>query len=636
MSWKPIDFQGIISLDSPLVGLLEQYLEEKEGQLALAIYEAIPPTKAEPVPPVLPPSTPIFLKASDAIEAFVKRNYQHSHDLPDPLVELADWNRSVEQINDALWAYLEIIEGCVTELFQQLEQISLDQWHTRLLQVVGAIKNILMHRMEELIWAIKRLEKLLWKSRCACEPINSRIIFWYKLAPYWSSLLDRSLITHLEKNQEWLRSQYAKFQKRYNAYIALLGQAEKSLEKFTKYPILPSLDPEMQKIFIGLYQLLKLWELNNAAKALPARDFVIALRNALSVDKAMGLFRDYYNALRANVFETSADFKKRATELAAETATKTLMKEFISDCQAETHTLGATISHYYDFLLKSDPNPYVRTRLGFSEGTVDSDPPQTKPLLHLGFDVEALSELYDILAQAIKKGPQQKNLVVLDNELQSLLHELGQPLATHRMMRTRAERILDLLQQFDELGSFDKHVIAYIGSVFSKLLRLDWRYHVLHGIPLFHQLYGIHHGLIKPVKDRQHISRMQKFQRLLQQVQDWVKSQKTQSHFYDIELDINDIKGYLQDFLGYVQRIASDTSLTKNQAFEYHEKITQELLEYRYLFGNFFYQLRQNETEGLLVRRQFLFVDQYFESVEYKLYEIQNMSWPESESPQSS
>lgn len=634
MSWKPIDFQGIISLDSPLVGLLEQYLNEKEGDLVRAIFEAIPPSKAEPQPPVLPPSSRVFLKASDAIEAFGKRTYQHAPGLPDPLVELSDWKRSVSQINNAIWAYLEIIEGCVTELFQQLEQISLDQWHTRLLQVVGAVKDILMHRMEELIWAIKRLERLLWKCRCACEPSNSRILFWFKLAPYWTSLLDRSLITHLEKNQEWLRTQYAKFNKRYSAYIALLGQVDKSLEKFPKYPILPSLDAELQKTFIGLYQLLKLWELNGTAKALPARDFVVALRNALSVDKAMGLFRDYYNALKANVFETSFDFKKRANELTTETATKNLMKEFIAGCQAETHTLGATISHYYDFLLKSDPNPYVRTRLGYPEGTVDSDPPQTKPLLHLGYDVEALSELYDILAQALKRGQLQKNLVTLDNELQSTLHEMGQPLATHRMMRTRAEHILNVLQQFDELGSFDPHVIAYIESVFSKLLRADWRYHVLHGIPLFHQLYGIHHGLIKPVKDRQHINRMQKFQRLLQQVQDWVKSQKTQAHFYDIELDVNDIKGYLQDFLGYVQRVASDETQNKSHVSAKYKEIAQELLEYRYLFGNFFYQLRQNETEGQLVRRQFLFVDQYFETVEYKLYEIQNMAWPEGEPAQ--
>ncbi len=223
----------------------------------------------------------------------------------------------------------------------------------------------------------------------------------------------------------------------------------------------------------------------------------------------------------------------------------------------------------------------------------------------------------------MKKNSQQRvDISEVDPEIQQLVHEMEQPLATHRMMRSRAEKVLDKLQQLDELGSFDIHVIDYIEHVFSKLLRADWRYHVLHGIPLFHQLYAIHHGLVKPVDDRHHSNRMTKFKKLLQQVHEWVKNNKTQVHFHDIELDMSYIKGYLQDFLGYVQRASSDSSLSKDKALELYQEIAQQLLEYRYLFGNFFYQLRQHETEGQLIRKQCLFVDQYFESIETKLFEL--------------
>lgn len=440
---------------------------------------------------------------------------------------------------------------------------------------------------------------------------------------HWKPNIDRSLLAHLDKNQEWLRSHFAKFMKRYQAYLTLLEEVDKHVDKLSKYFVLHSLERDTEQKFIELYQLLKLWEINNAAKALPMREINLALQNALSIDKAILLFNDYYKALKANAFATSLNFKGNAFELSADSPSKTHMQEFLANCQMETHTLGASITHYREFLLRSDPNPYVRTRVGFSEGTVDSEPAHTKPLLNLGYDVETLSEIYEKLTQALKKAAQKRDRVQIDAEIQRLLREMEQPLATHRMMRTSAEALLEHLQQLDELGSFDYDMIPYVGKILSKLLRADWRYHVLFGIPLFHQLYAIHTGLTKPVEDWQHVNRLKKFQKLLRQIQDWVKSQKTQAHFYDIELDMNDIKGYLQDFFAHVQRLALDSSVKKEAAQAQHDELVQELLEYRYLFGNFFYQLRQNESEGLRIRRQFLFVDQYFESVENKLYEMQ-------------
>lgn len=624
MDWKPIDFQGIISLDSSLVALLQQYLNEKEELLARSILAAIPPPLIGSFAPLASDaSNP--LKLSDAIEAFVKRNSQ-ANQTPQSVISSIQWNNAVLKINKALWAYVETIEGCIVELFLQLEQTSIEQWHPRLSQVINSIKEILTHKIEELLWGIKRLEDQLWKCHAAIQHYSPWNLF-RKAAAYFTPILDRALIANLKKSQEFLRGQYQKFTKRYKGYTKLQAQVDRSLEKFGDFRVLNGLETETQLQFKKLYQLLKLWELNKVEKTVPVRDLIVALRNVLSIDKATSLFRDYYKALRNDLFHKSLDFKNK-TSLLEESPLKQSMQDSIASSQTEVRLLGSVIGNYRDFLLSADPDPYVRTRLGFSEWIVGPEPVQTKPLLQSGYDVEALDDHFEKLLLSLKKGLGQRvEIDQVEPEIYEALHEMGQPLATHRLLRSRAEFVLDKLKQLDELGSFDMNSIDFVGKVFSKLLRADWRYHVLHGIPLFHQLYAIHCGLIKPSEDRHHTNRISKFKKLLQKVHEWVKEQKTHIHYHDIELDMNDIKGYLQDFLGYIQRVSSDQSLSQESAQDLHKEIAQQLLEYRYLFGNFFYQLRQHEAEGQFIRRQCLFVDQYFESIEIKLHELANRDY---------
>ncbi|MBA3957623.1 MAG: hypothetical protein H0X51_04405 [Parachlamydiaceae bacterium] len=628
MSWKPIDFHGIVSLDTPLVDLLQSYIDEKESEVAYTILRALPLSENAPN---LTPERTTDLKLSDAVEVFTKQNYQDGD--PSPAISLEEWNASVKRINTALWSYVETIEGCISELFQQLDAIGLEQWHTRLAQVVTSIKDLLSHKMEDLAWSIRRLEIQLRKGRQACEAPNSLQLLWTKVSYLWNSILDRSLLSHLKKNQEQLRSQYNKFMQRYRGFLQLQEQVDKSIEKLSNYQTLTSMDQEVGESFVKLYHLLKLWELNRTAKALPEREFIIALRNTMGVDKAALLFKDYHAALSKQLFEKSLHIKQHADDVTEDSPHRQLLLNQVSGYQTEAHLLGATIAHYREFLLRADPDPYVSTRLGFSDWVVGPEPIQTKPLLNLGYDVEALSELLERFEHAINKDPSQQQMdrANLDQAVQESLHEMSHPLATHRQMRSEAEKILNTMQQLDELGSTDENSIFYFNQVFAKLLRADWKYHVVFGFPLFHQLFAIHKGLLPAIQDRHHAVRLIKFKKLLQQILEWVKAQKTQAHAHDIELDMNDIKGYLQDFLGYLQRIINDSHLTKEKASQLKQEVAQELLEYRYLFGNFFYRLRQNETEGPLIRRQFLFVDQYFETIEYKLHELSQRSWPEPE-----
>lgn len=620
MSWQPIDFQGIVSLDTPVINLLHQYLDEQESLLARSILESIPPSLHTPVL-----SYGGMLRLSDAIETFGKRCAQSPEKLSSDLSD-NDWKIPAKYINKALWKYVEVLEGCVTELFQQLDLIGLEQWHSRLPHVVGTIEDLLLHKIEELKWSIIRLEDQLWRYRLSIESLSGRWVFWTKATRLWTSLLDKELLTNLNKSQAFLKMQYSRFLKRYGVYVNLQEEVESNMDKFEAYLVLPTLELETQRLFKKMYQLLKLWEMNRSAKAVPARELILALHHALSIEKATSIFKEYYAGLRALLFALSRTLKVQGPSLIDNGPARTAIQFETANAQAEIHMIGATVAHYRDFLLRADPDPYVRSRLGFSEWVVGPEPAQTKPLLELGYDIENLSELCDQISKAlnIEERKEQISIQQVDREIQQSLHEMSHPLATRRQMRVQIEKVLESLQKLDEWGSFSWQTVDYVGVILSKLLRLDWKYQVLFEFIPFNKIYNVHQSLVRPVEDRAHTNRMQKFTKLLQQIQEWVNKHRTQSHFHDIELDMNDIKVYLQDFLAYIQRVIQDPNLTPDKIHSLKEDISKQLLDYRYLFSNFFYQLRQNESEGQLIRRQFLFVDQYFETVELKLQELQN------------
>ena len=629
MTWKPIDFQGIVTLDRPLVEQLSRFLDEKESQLGWTINKSIPPIPGESIAPVLSPSPQATLKLSESIEAFGKKVRQISRNSK-TLFSKDDWQKTVRIINAALWDYVEALEGTVTELFQQVEQVGFEQWHDELSKVVENIKELVLHHMEDLAWAIRRLESQLREFRWTCQRSRKTSRFFNQVFLGWKPLLDKALLSNLKKSQKFLCFRYNNFVDRYGGYMSLKDKVDQSLQKFKGYNTFSALDSDTQEKFKKIYKLLKLWELNHNSKLLPERDPVRLLRNIISSEKAFPIFREYYQTLRRALFEKSRNFKKSPQEFFLHTQGKGMMEESIAITRAELHTLGATIAKYREFLLRTDPNPYIRTRWGFAEWITGPEPAQTKQLLNLGYEVEEIDSLFVSIRKALDKGPAPQDglrIGQLNKEIGAVIHEMGQPLTSRSLMRIRAERLLNLLQQLDELGSFSPLAVDYVGMILGKALRADWKYHVLHEISDFHKIYSIHQGIVGPIEDRHHLNRVHRFKRLTNQIEQWVKNNDTQRHAHEIELDMNDMKGYLQDFLAYVQRISKDSSMDLGKANQVINDISQELLEYRYLFGNFFNHLRYNDPEEKMIRNQFLFVDQYFESIENKIHDLRHTKW---------
>jgi hypothetical protein len=535
-----------------------------------------------------------------------------------------DTERVVKELKGALWEFTEVLEGCITELFQQVRQVSINRWHISIFHVVHAIKDMLSHRIEDLIWAIRRLEKPLKEYR---QKFRKKTGKWEDWQSMWKGVLDPELIRHLQQSERFLKTHYEEFNQRYATYMHLSVKVEDHLQKMKSHPILALLDGADQNLYIDIFRLLKMLELNRQPKKEVAKKTGEAIKYLASIDHVMKMFRTYYRGLKEAFFNSSLEWKSlNQAEPNFKEALQRLRGK-VQDYQRELQQLKHTMSRYRLFMLKTDANPYIRSRWGFTEWIVGPEPAKAKKLLHLLYSTEELEHHLNDFTAALGRDPslhsQQEKTA--QQEIQKLLHEMGQPLISRSMMRNRAARLLEQLSICDEGGSPHLATIEWVGDVLNKSMREDWKYQVLHEIPLFHQMYRLHQGLSEYMEDPTHAFRLDHLHHLFDQIEEWVAKEDVYAHVHEIEVDMNDMKTYLQDFLAVIQRTVKGKSQDPFLDETTH-KFRQQLLEYRYIFGQFFFTIMTRNADGQQLRQQFLFVDQYFESIENLLNELK-MSW---------
>jgi hypothetical protein len=621
MNWRPIDFQGIIHLDRRVIDSLDQYLQEKETRLAYHILHLMQPIYDEPFKPVLPLEASLILKLSDAVEGLTKQIRQLSKERLNHQP-----SRNVEQIileiNSALWEWTEVLEGCVIELFQQIKQVNIDRWHRSLSKVVLVVKEMLIHRIDDLMWTIRRLENPLKELRLKNQSLRG----WKRWTQAWKPVLDPILLKNLLKSEKFLQVHYEAFSTKYAEYVRLNIKVENHLDKMKTFPVLALLDVHDQNFYVDVFRLLKFLELNVQDKGVLAEEIVYSIRHLASIDAVIKVFKIYERGLSDAFFNSSHELKTFSQEKQLSDLIERLRKKLF-DYQRELKQLLRTMNHYRDFVLNTHPNPYIRSRWGFTEWTVGPEPEKARKLLKLIYQAERLKAWYDQFLISMNQDftlQQQQETQILQN-IDRILHEMGQPLISKVMMRNRVDQLLNHLNAYNEVASLREESIQEVNRILSKAMREDWKYHVLYEFSLFHEIFQIHRGLQKLISDPSHAFRLERFRHLCQQIEEWIQTEDLYTHIHEIELDRNDMKIYLQDFLASVQRLAKER--TSNPFLdESIEKLRQQLLEYRYLFGQFFYYLQTRSPDGQQFRNQFIFIDQYFESVEILLHEL-TLSW---------
>ncbi|MEX1012518.1 MAG: hypothetical protein WD595_05190 [Waddliaceae bacterium] len=546
----PIEFHGVASLDLEVAEKLKAYLQEKESELLL-------------------------LRVADTEQ----------------------WEHEASRINNLLWEYVELLDGFSVELYRHVKQINFDQWTEGLCKIVNDISTVLMEKMKGALFTIDKLENSLWKIRLKNEKKKGKIQTFFKRLYYpFVSILDRSLNSYLKKSVYQLKSQKNSFHTRYENFQVLQQKVEHSLKKFEHFKIFSSLDSKTKQDYKELHRLLKMWQLDEKTHAIPPKDIARLLRSRISIEQMTTHFKTYFDQATEQLFALSRTIKSDQLKIPT--------KDQFNAFRREVRSLKATIATYRNFFLRTHPNPYVRTRFGFSEWVVGPEPTQTRKLLNLVFEVEQLDELYEDL-QASTQNRVETPLQNPADEIDATLHEMGQPLTPRHLLRSRAEKLLEQLEGLDELGSKDPKVVQVVGSALSKAISIDWRHQVLFEFPLFHQLYKLHCGIDSIPKDEEHQRRKECFTNAISKCQKWVTSRKAYRHANELNLLIQDVENKLSAFLNDVKEEKKGSQI-----------IQRELLEYRYQFSEFFHFLNDFDSEGKWIRNQFLFVNQYLETID--------------------
>lgn len=617
MTWQGVDFMGISLNDRSLVTKLDEFLKTHEEHISHALVHQVrhftggSDLDNKPLEP---------LQFDGAIKQIytILQAAQTGHRLPK---NQEQWGGLLKSINSMLWEQVELVEGFVSELFHQLSYVSVLKWQASLKDIVEGFSQILVQHIHVTKKCVNSLSEL-FKSVCTADKDKPTESWWKSLWPgsNESCVIDKELLTDLQNCEEILKNQTQSFIDQFSQFEKVSIDVNERAQKLKGYEVLFSLGEGYGEQYNALYRFLKMWEGLSSAQA-PSQETLLRSFQYFSRDKTFSLLKAYYHALEQALYDKSRTLKTSPRHLFVDALGRTFIMETVKGYRNEVHTLGSLIGKLRDFLLKSDPDPYIRSRWGFSDTPVGNPPKYSDKLVDLNLNTEQLDHGYEKLLKSLEQGPpadEKLRLSQLDDRLSKVVHLMAQPLISSSHFKSNAEKAMDIMEEVNELGSYGRESVDYVRYGLGKLLRFDWKEHVLTTLHRFQRLFKVHEGIIGQTIDKAHEKRLERFDYLLSQVKKKIRNHETA---HEIDYDINDIKAYLQDFLATLQRSVNDESIGPKRALRHIEEGAQQLLEYRYKFGEFFASLK-DEPEGYYVRQQFLFVDQYFEAIENKIYEI--------------
>ncbi len=620
MALKSSTFQGIVKLNPSIAHDLDDYLQEKESQTAAKILAALNPhfELEEQFSDIQNGKVTFTFSALGELLKQDEANISSSSTAK----SLEKNGLLIRKLNIFIWEYLEIIEESATEFFQQIDQNGMEDWNAELADAVKSIKYTLVHHLDSLQYALGVIEHHLHLLRKKDSRILS--LRFLNFVHLWVKYLDSSIFSHVDKCKKYVEFRFQRFSDFYEHYCLFQTKIDRVAVKFNNYSVFASLDNETQSKFLKNYRLVKFWELNNKTKSLPQREIVKSLRFNVAPETSLEDFKCYFHHLKNAIFDISKQLKSPNIQANLD---ELLSKEneTLLGYRHELHTLGATLAKYRNLLLSTDPNPYVRSRMGFAEWVMGPEPNYTKKMLELSYEIENTDNILEAFLHSLNQNEKKADDTVeeLKSDILCILHEMGQPLMSKPMMKLRAEHLVNLLEQLDEVSTRKADLVDFIEQALIKALKGDWKYQVLFSMPKFHKLYAIHQGILQSVNTPKHLRRKEKFTHCISQVEMWVEQHDTPKRTEEIELNLHDIKIYLQEFLAEVQFFTAEKSNTPESIQELRSQ-EHQLLEYRYLFGSFFHRLHEKQPEDKILRQCFLFVDQYFETIETLFQEFRN------------
>lgn len=609
-----MDFKGIVNLDDNIAIQLNRFLSEKESELGLKILESLSsiqnelPELEQPKINSLTLNDSILLFSKKVRELILNKEFKETKQLHEEINE---------KISRNCWDYLELLENCITELFLQIDLTKIDEWNPELLENFQSIKLSLLHHLDDLGWAVKRLNEQLWQLHHGTLEKS----FFGKLKNvrwYFESNIKLALLKNLKKARQYLLFYGGKFREDYEKYQVLKQSVAPHVSNLISYRTLNGEHIDTKNAFLKVYEYLKMWEINQRSKLIPDSDIEGPLKALMDPRRMSHIFEEYQSSLLKKMFEISGNLKFEKNGIVENHPIKNELENASLMLSKEVHLLSSTVSKYREFLLKTDKDPYTRCRFGFPEWIVGEEPATTKNMLLINNEMEEMNGHVEEILHVLKTAEEQDEktkLKKVELNLEPLLHEMAQPLNSEITMKDLIVKALKALEELHELTAQDLEVVDFVGNSLSKILKSDWKYQVLFTIPEFEKIYTTHIGILGGRhEDRLYLNRLDELRRLSIELKDMIKS-KSFTNYQEIEFTINDIKGSLQDFLGYVQRLAKG-SKDENITSETVRDVSVQLLEVRYFFGYYLHDLFSLKDENIKVLNKLLFVDQYLDAID--------------------
>lgn len=597
MTFRPLDFLALTNFDEGATGHINRFLTYKESEFAHALVIIVQTLPKGAQFPYL-----AEIELSDAIEYIAGCRQLIVHGSK---INKEEWSAFKDKINAAFWNYAETLKSASFEFLLLLEQMGFEKWREELKSSCLVTEQLFITKYREAEWAWKKIESIL---REIDRDIFNR---WWR--PAWLFLeLDRSALHAFEQAKSSLKTRVQKFIFRLDDYLKIQREVSQSISKFERFQIFSNLDEFDRQAIKKIWELLKLRTLNRKRKIIPERESVRALRGAFSIDEVRRLLREWQEALFGALYSRSIKMKNPSVADWKHPSVRSLVVEVIDGYKQEAETLLAILNHYRAFFLSTHPDPYIRSRFGFSEWIVAPEPEATKKIMALIFKSEQQLELLEQLRKGVVEGPpfkEEQNVAIVNRRLDRLLHEAMQPLLSRSGMAKIQGEIIECLEGVGELTSFSVESIRLVQKGLAQAMRADWKYQTLFDFPEFRRLYATHLGILGPNEDRFQMSIQNRIKDILKELKGWIDEHTTHRHVHEIEEDMGNIRGVLQDFLATSERAVKGSEMSEG-------KLSRDLLEVRYLFGEFFHLLLRSGDEGRLLRIQFLFVDQYLEAIE--------------------
>lgn len=606
-----VQIMGSLHLTHKDLEAFRSFLDFQEGKLADGLTHAFFSYDQErPITPLHGSGHFRLTKAIESIKDHVQKLNEEKGAELDPL-------KTLTEVNSDLKEYLGFLEESADELINRIDKSSLLFWNEPFREVATYFNELILHRIQDFFEVLRQLEESFLAYFAVCRKKKNLWLLFGKLFAPFASVLDGAIKRKLFRLQSRLSLYFQEFKARYAALLDLIHNSLIEERKALGYSVLNSLDEEKQEAILKLARWVFAWKLNQKKKYFKDSEMVEAVLR-LKKPSAMVAFylKEYIRALEVQLVEFSLLWKE--TSLLSLRDDLKLLQEDVKFVLFLAHSLSEIVptSHLKSKFVKNSSPKKIFSKV-FKRKPQESR--QTREVSQLLQEIERLERAINQLLETVSLGPLEKDeekLIGLKNQISDVLQEMGQPLSSKDQLLIRAHRLIELIDELDELGGTAGASRAYFTKVFNEALKADRKYQVLHEYPRFKDLYLTHKAFFPILDSNSHQERVKFLVGLEKDIDRWLKENSVQEHYEELLLDEAALQESFQAFLGLVQQQVCLASFDK-EIFE------QMVLEYRFYFNSLNHLLMKSQVDGKRLRQELVFIDHYLESAEKKLSAIQ-------------